>query len=149
MVRIATTDDAPLLARFLHDFNAEFEDATPGTAVLEPRVRAFIEGGAMTYLLGGDGPDGFAQVSFQPTIWADAPIMYLHELYVVPERRNEGTGHMLMEAILELARMRGAAGAEVVTGEGDAAARYLYASFGFVNHESDGSRMLFYELDFE
>jgi len=134
----------------LHDFNTEFSEPTPGTEVLSRRVLALIENGAMTYLLGGEGPDGFAQVSFRPSIWADEPVGYLEELYVVPERRGEGIGRAIMNAVLELARERGAAGMEVVTGEDDTAARSLYESVGFAN-EIEGeekARALFYELNF-
>ncbi len=134
----------------LHDFNTEFSEPTPGTEVLTRRVRAFIESGAMTYLLGGAGPDGFAQVSFRPSVWADEPVGYLEELYVAPDRRGEGIGRAIMGAVLELARERGAAGIEVVTGEEDTAARSLYESVGFAN-EIEGeekARALFYELNF-
>ncbi len=150
MVRKSNRDDAPLIARMLHDFNTEFSEPTPGTDILSRRVLCFIESGAMTYQLGGAGPDGFAQVSFRPSIWADEPVGYLEELYVVPDCRGEGTGRVLMNAVLELARERGAAGMEVVTGENDTAARSLYESVGFAN-ETEGkekARALFYELDF-
>lgn len=152
-VRFATPDDAPLLARMLHDFNTEFDEPSPGTVILTRRAFAFIDNGEMTYLLGGSGPDdcsGFAQVSFRPSIWADEPIGYLEELYVVPDRRGQGIGRAIMNAVLELAHERGAAGMEVVTGEDDTAARALYESFGFAN-EIEGehnARSLFYELNF-
>jgi ribosomal protein S18 acetylase RimI-like enzyme len=150
MVRQATSQDAPLIARMLHDFNTEFSEPTPGTEVLSRRVLAFIESGAMTYLLGGSGPDGFAQLSFRPSVWADEPVGYLEELYVVPGRRGQGVGREIMNAVLELACERGAAGMEVVTGEDDTAARSLYESLGFAN-EIEGeknARALFYELNF-
>lgn len=134
----------------LHEFNTEFSEPSPGVDVLTRRVAAFIESGAMTYLLGGEGPDGFAQVSFRPSVWADEPVGYLEELYVVPGRRGEGIGRAIMNAVLGLARDRGAAGMEMVTGEDDTAARSLYESVGFVN-EIEGeqnARALFYELNF-
>jgi GNAT superfamily N-acetyltransferase len=150
MVRPANSRDAPLIARMLHDFNTEFSEPTPGTDVLSRRVLAFIESGAMTYLLGGAGPDGFAQVSFRPSVWADEPVGYLEELYVVPDRRGEGIGRASMNAVLGLARERGAAGMEVVTGEDDTAARSLYESVGFANEieGEENARSLFYELNF-
>lgn len=150
VVRRADHDDAALIARFLHDFNTEYSEPSPGVEVLARRVAAFIENGAMTYLLGGEGPDGFAQVSFRPSVWADEPVGYLEELYVIPAMRGQGIGRALMEAVLALARERGAAGMEVVTGEDDTAARALYESFGFVNEIEgpENSRSLFYELDF-
>ncbi|MFN2612691.1 MAG: GNAT family N-acetyltransferase [Solirubrobacterales bacterium] len=150
MVRQANGDDAPLIARMLHEFNAEFSEPTPGTDVLSGRVLEFIESGAMIYLLGGEGPDGFAQISFHPSVWAQEPVGYLEELYVVPDRRGGGVGRAIMDAVLELARERGAAGMEVVTGEDDTAARALYESLGFAN-EIEGesnARALFYELSF-
>ncbi len=142
----------PLIARMLHDFNIEFSEPTPGAEVLERRVLAFVEDGRMTYLLGGDGRAtalGFAQVSFRPSVWADEPIGYLEELYVVPERRGEGIGRALMEAVLALAREHGAAGMEVITGEDDTAARALYESVGFRNQieGEENARALFYELE--
>ena len=150
--RLAVESDAPSLARMLHDFNTEYGDPSPGVEVLSGRVAEFITGDVKRYLLGAEGeggdPVGFAQISFNPTIWSDRPIAHLDELYVVPERRGHGVGRALMEATLALARERGAAGAEVVTGEDDTAARGLYERFGFAN-EIDGpadSRSLFYEL---
>lgn len=113
-------------------------------------MRTFIEHGPTVYLLAGDGPDGFAQVDFHLSVWAGGPIGYLDELYVFPHRRGQGLGRALMEAVLALARKRGAAGMEVVAGEDDTAARGLYESFGFVNEiEGAGNaRSLFYELGF-
>lgn len=150
-VRQATPTDAPLLARMLHDFNTEFEDPSPGIDVLSDRVAEFIANETKVYLLGGDGPDGFAQVDFIRSVWSEGPVAHLDELYVVPERRGRGTGKALMAAMLEIAEARGAAGAEVVTGEDDTAARGLYESFGFEN-EVEGPQStpaLFYELNFE
>jgi ribosomal protein S18 acetylase RimI-like enzyme len=151
--RRAEREDAELLAGMLHDFNTEFSEPTPGTEVLMRRVLAFIENGEMTYLLGSEGvgdPAGFAQVSFRPSIWADEPVGYLEELYVEPARRGRGIGRAIMNAVIELAHERGAAGVEVVTGEDDTAARALYESLGFGN-EIEGeqnARSLFYELNF-
>ena len=152
MVRPATREDAQLLARMLHDFNVEFGDPTPGPDVLARRVAAYVEDGRKVFLLGGheEGSElGFAQVSFNPSIWSDEPVGLLEELYVVPDRRGEGVGRELMEAVLALARARNAAGMEVITGESDTAARGLYESVGFRNdiEGEERSRSLFYELD--
>lgn len=112
-------------------------------------MRRFIERDAKTYLLGGEGPDGFAQVAFIPSVWADEPVAHLDELYVRPARRGQGIGRALMEAVLALARARGAPGIEVVTGENDTAARVLYESVGFRNdiEGPERARALFYELE--
>ena len=149
-VRQATPTDAPLLARMLHDFNTEFGDPSPGVDVLSERIAGFIGDGVKTYLLGGEGPDGFAQVDFIRSVWSEGPVAHLDELYVVPAMRGRGIGRSLMDAMLDLAHERGAAGAEVVTGEDDIEARALYEAFGFEN-EIEGpqkTRSLFYELNF-
>jgi len=140
-----------VIARMLHDFNEEFEDPSPGPAVLEPRVRRFIEEQTKFYFLVGEDPFGFAQMDYIASIWSDAPVGHLDELYIRPDRRGRGSGRELMEAILADARGRAAAaGMEVVTGEDDTAARGLYESVGFENEieGADNTRSLFYELNF-
>ncbi|MGA7436462.1 MAG: GNAT family N-acetyltransferase [Solirubrobacterales bacterium] len=148
-IRFATAEDAALLAQMLHDFNTEFGDPSPGPEVLAPRVAAVISSGEMTYLLGGNEVDGFAQISFRPSVWSDGPVAYLEELYVKPDRRRQGTGQALMEAILDEARRRGAERIELGTGEDDFGARALYEKFGFRNEfeGENNARALFYELN--
>ncbi len=148
MVRFATTADSARLARMLHDFNLEFGQASPGEEFLRTRVADLIRTEKKAFLLGVDGA-GFAQVDLRPTVWSQGPVALLEELYVKPERRGNGLGRGLMTAALELARDRGAAMVEVVTGEDDTAARGLYESTGFKNRieGEDGSRSLYYELE--
>ncbi len=149
-VRHARAEDAPTLARMLHDFNLEFGEPSPGTRILEPRIRDFIANETKVYLLTDPKPDGFAQLSFNASVWTEGPIALIEELYVIPESRRRGLGRSLMEFILDLAASRDAGGVEVITGEDDFGARALYESFGFRN-EIEGeanARALFYELDF-
>ena len=58
--------------------------------------------------LAGDGPDGFAQLRFRPSVYEDALEAYLEQLYVIPDRRGEGLGRALLDAAMETARERGA-----------------------------------------
>jgi ribosomal protein S18 acetylase RimI-like enzyme len=148
-VRPATANDAADVARLLHDFNTEFDEETPGVAALEPRVRELIEAGEITVLLAGDGPDGFAQLRFRPSVWSDSLEAYLQELYVVPDRRGEGTGRALLEAAMDAAREKGASIIDLGTSEDDVAARALYESAGFINREGgpDGPVMYVYERE--
>ena len=108
-----------------------------------------IETGEVTVLLGGDGPDGFAQLRFRPSLYTGALDAYLEELYVVPERRGEGLGRALLDAAMQYSRDRGAEHIDLGTSEDDVAARALYESAGFTNRErsSDGPQMLYYERD--
>lgn len=147
--RLAAATDARDIARMLHDFNLEFGDPSPGPDLLEPRVRMFIEGDIKTFLLVGEGPAGFAQISLNPSIWTEGPIVLIEELYVRPALRRQGSGRALMNSILDLARSNDAGGLEVITGEDDTGARALYEDFGFRNEVEgeENARALFYELE--
>jgi GNAT superfamily N-acetyltransferase len=148
-VRRAGPEDAAQVARLLHDFNAEFDEPTPGVGVLSERARELIASGEITVLLAGEGPDGLAQFRFLRSIWTGALDVYLEELYVVPERRGEGTGRALLEATMATGRDGGATHIDLNTGETDTEARALYESAGFTNREGreDGPSMLYYERD--
>ncbi|HEX6229256.1 MAG TPA: GNAT family N-acetyltransferase [Solirubrobacterales bacterium] len=148
-VRQAGPDDAPDVARLLHDFNTEFSEPTPEVAVLSERARALLGNGEMTVLLAGNGPDGLAQLRFRPSVWTGALDAYIEELYVVPDLRGRGIGRALLEAAMETARLRGATHIDLTTGETDTEARRLYESAGFTNREGspDGPPMLYYERE--
>jgi ribosomal protein S18 acetylase RimI-like enzyme len=148
-IRRATVEDAGAIGRLLHDFNAEFDEPTPAAEVLAERAAAFIARGELTFLLAGEGPDGVAQMRFLPSIWSGELDAYLEELYVVPARRGQGIGRALLEAAMATARADGATHMDLNTGETDTAARALYESVGFTNHEGkpDGPSMLYYERE--
>jgi ribosomal protein S18 acetylase RimI-like enzyme len=148
-VRRADAADAEAVARLLHDFNAEYNEATPGPAALADRIRELLAGGDTAVLVGGSGPDGFAVLRFRRSITTPGLECYLAELYVAPERRGHGLGRALMEAAIDLARERGADGMDLGTSEDDVAARALYESLGFTNREGrpDGPVMYFYERE--
>ena len=148
-VRVAGPDDLGDIGRLLHDFNVEYDDVTPGPAVIADRLGGLMESGDSVVLLVGDGPDGLAVMRFRPSIWITGLECYLAELYVVPHLRGQGLGRALMDAVLAFARERGAGYIELNTGEDDTAARGLYERFGFSNREgkADGSSQLYYERD--
>ena len=145
----ASEADAAAIAQLLHDFNSEYEDYTPGAAVLTERIGELLAEKAITVLLAGDPPLGLGLFRIRPSLWAKAGDAYLEELYVIPERRRQGIGRALLEASIEAAREAGANHFELTTGETDTEARALYESRGFTNHEGtpDGPRMLYYEID--
>ena len=148
-VRLANAADAPAFGRLLHAFNIEFDEPTPDAALIVERATPLIETGEVTVLLAGDGPDGFAQLRYRPSLYTEEFDAYLEELYVVPERRGHGLGRALLEAAMEHSKEHGAAHIDLGTSEGDVAARALYESAGFTNREGgpDGPRMLYYERD--
>lgn len=117
--------------------------------MIAERAAPLIASGEVTVLFVGDGPDGFAELRFRPSLYTGALDAYLEELYVVPARRGHGLGRALLEAAMEHARECGAARIDLGTSEDDVAARALYESVGFTNLEggSEGPRMLYYERD--
>ena len=148
-VRRASAADAAEVARLLHDFDAEFDEPVPEVPVLTKRYAELLVSGEVTVLLIGDGPEGFAQLRFRPSVYSVSLDAYLEELYVAPPRRGEGLGKALLEAAMELARSEGATHIDLGTSETDVAARALYESTGFTNRERkpDGPVMLYYERD--
>ena len=148
-VRPASAADVSAFSRLLQEFNDEFDEPTPDADTIAARAAPLIETGEVTVLLAGDGPDGFAQLRFRPSLYTGALDAYLEELYVVPERRGQGIGRALLDAAMKFAKERGAAHIDLGTSEDDVAARALYESSGFTNREgsADGPRMLYYERD--
>jgi len=148
-IRCAGPEDAPEIARLLHDFNTEYSEPTPGVEALTKYSRQLLEEGEMTVLLAGRGPDGISLIRFRPCVWTGGPEAHLQELYVVPPLRGQGIGRALLEATIQLSREAGASGVDLNTGETDTAARALYESAGFTNREGspEGPSMLFYERE--
>ena len=134
-VREATDAEADAVGRLLCDFNREFDDPAPAPAQLARRIRELLAGGDTGLLVAGDDPVGLALMRFRLSIFTPGLECYLAELYVVPARRGQGIGRTLMEAAMDLARGRGAGYMDLGTAEDDVAARRLYESLGFDNHE--------------
>jgi ribosomal protein S18 acetylase RimI-like enzyme len=134
-IRRARPEDADVVARLLRDFNQEYEDPAPPQAEMAERIRVLLAHGDTVILLSGEPPVAIAVMRFRPGLWSPALEGYLAELYVVPDRRGRGIGRALTEEAIAVARAEGADTMELGTGEDDVAARRLYESLGFDNHE--------------
>ncbi|MBM3666604.1 MAG: GNAT family N-acetyltransferase [Actinobacteria bacterium] len=148
-VRIAVAGDADSIARLFTDFNREFGEPTPERGLVAERIADHIERAHSTFLLAGEGPDGFAQLRYRASLYIAGLEAHLQELYVVPALRGEGIGRALLEAALREAREAGAGYIDLGTGDDDTAARALYESAGFSNCEGDpgGPVMYVYERE--
>jgi ribosomal protein S18 acetylase RimI-like enzyme len=150
-VRRGTEEDAEVLAGLLKRFNAEYEEEPVDVDLTAERIRDLMATGEGVFFLAGEDPEppGFAYLQFNPSLYSRTRDAYLGELYVVPDRRGEGFGRAMLEAVLEEARARDATNISLGTSVDDTAARGLYESFGFTNLEGGegGSSMLYYELD--
>jgi len=159
--RVATASDAPLIARMLRDFNAEYDDPAPEQDWLAGRVAELLRQGATAVVLleatGTDSPDttgegsadGLALMRFRPSLWDDADECYLAELYVRPPRRGRGLGRALLTAAMRHASERGATYMDLATTNQDTAAVALYESMGFDRHERRGPDTVSYYFEID
>lgn len=149
MPRTATTADADLAlaARLLCDFSAEYGDPAPPPDVLAARLRELMARGEAAVAFADDDL-GVAVLRLRENLWSTAREAYLAELYVVPDRRNQGLGGPLLDHALDLARTLGADRIELGTSEDDVAARKVYEKHGFTRFEGPGGPLMFvYERD--
>lgn len=130
----ATAADAEPIGRLLHDFHVEFDEPTPGAAVLGERAGRLIARGEAVFLLAGE--DGIAQLRFRASVWTGRQDCTLEDLYVRPAVRGRGIGRAVLDAAIELARTRDAAFMEIAVSDDDTTAVALYERSGFAYHES-------------
>ena len=147
-VRRAAPADAAVVAALLDAFNTEYDTATPGPDVLTARLARLLPAGDLVALLAGEPPVGLAVVALRPSASYDGPVGLLEELYVVPGRRDRGTGTLLLQAAEQVVRERGGTVLEVNVDGDDTDARRFYARLGYLN--SDPGRedpLLYYYRD--
>lgn len=143
-VRLATPDDAVALAQLLHDFNTEFDTPSPGPGVLAPRLADLLAASSTFAVLAGTPAVGLALVTVRPNVWYDGPVALLDELYVAPERRDEGLGTALLAEVIEQSTARGVELVEINVDEGDVDAQRFYVRHGFSAAEPDTGERAFY-----
>ena len=98
-IRLAGAADAPAFGRLLQAFNDEYDEPTPPADLLAERAVPLIESGEVTVLFAGDGPDGFAQLRFRPSLYTGALDAYLEELYGPHRPRHERGRHRRAGAV--------------------------------------------------
>jgi GNAT superfamily N-acetyltransferase len=76
-------------------------------------------------------PVGFAYVSVQWSLERGGRVLWVEQLYVLPELREQGIGGRLLQAALDVARGRGCIAAELEVDDSHARAANLYGRAGF------------------
>lgn len=142
--RLAHVRDAAVVARLLDDFNREFDTPSPGVAVLTRRLEQLLAGGDVFAVLVGDPAAGLALVTMRPNVWYDGPVALLDELYVVPDRRGQGLGTGLLQAVERIVRERGGELLEINVDGEDVDARRFYERHGYRNSEQGKDEQLLY-----
>ena len=142
-VRRASSDDTTELARLLTAFNAEYDAEVPPLDVLEDRFRTMLGGPDFMALLAGTPAVGFATVSLRPSVYHEGRVGLLEDLYVAPERRNQGIGALLVDGLVAIARDQGWGQLEIQVDEPDVDAMRFYARQGFTSRDrASGDRAL-------
>jgi ribosomal protein S18 acetylase RimI-like enzyme len=142
--RLATVDDADVLAQLLHDFNTEFDTPTPGVAVLAASLRALLAADATFAFLAGAPAVGMGLVTLRPNVWYDGAVALLDELYVVPDRRGEGIGTAMIELLMTECRARNVRLIEINVDESDLDAQRFYRRLGFSDVDLDSGERASY-----
>jgi GNAT superfamily N-acetyltransferase len=131
-IRSATAGDVESVMTLLR---GQFEEhgivASPDT--LREAVRVLASDPARGAILVAFDPDavGLAVLPYTWTLEHGGLVGWLEELYVVPSRRSQGVGSMLLERALDLARLRGCRAIDLEVDSGHARAEHLYRRAGF------------------
>lgn len=145
-IRVATVEDAPVVAALLTDFNTEFDSPVPDLPTLTRRFATLLARADVLVLLAEDtAACGFAYLTFRPTPYSDGPLAQLEELYVCADLRDKGIGSQLLQKAIALTLERHGEEMHINVDEVDADTRRFYERHGFVNVEpGEDYRMLFY-----
>jgi GNAT superfamily N-acetyltransferase len=102
--------------------------------VLVQAVRSALEDDSSARILvarDADHPVGFAYVSVQGSLERGGRVLWVEQLYVLPELRERGIGGQLLQAALDLARAQGCLAAELEVDDSHGRAANLYGRAGF------------------
>ncbi|MBU0596353.1 GNAT family N-acetyltransferase [Candidatus Bipolaricaulota bacterium] len=130
VVRRLTPDAALIAARTIAEIKHGFEhDVVEREA---ERLRNWLEDRSNVFFaaLEGDRPVGFALGYLLDRIDGKAPMLFFYEIEVLPERRRQGIGTSLVEAMKSIARAERVAKMWVQTDPENAAARARYEQAG-------------------
>jgi len=115
---------------------------------LVPELEAHPAASVFLALVGGEFA-GIATCIGSFSSFDARPVINIHDLAVLPERRRSGLGWRLLERVEEEARALGCGKLTLEVKERNAAARRLYRAFGFNDPDGesppDSTRVLFLE----
>lgn len=106
MIRPATPDDVPVIAALIRAL-AEYEKLADQVVLEEAKLKEHLFGErpyAECLLAEDHGqPVGFALYFFNYSTFLGRPGIYLEDVFVLPERRGQGHGKALLQAIAQRA----------------------------------------------
>ena len=150
-IRLATPADAGSLGRMLHEFNTEFESATPTADDAARRFGDLLARDDVLAVVASPGSSdaptdvGFALLTLRPTPYSDHPLAQLEELYVRPDLRGRGVGAAIITRSLFEVVARHCEEMLINVDADDLGARRFYERHGFTDRDPDsGSGMRCY-----
>lgn len=114
MIRRATAADADAIWPLTREFAASF---TPDRNAFDKTFAALVERDDAFLAIGttASGAVGYVLAVAHPTLFANAPVVWVEELMVSEVVRRSGIGRALMDAVETWARDRGAAYVSLAT----------------------------------
>ena len=132
--RLASDEDAPVVAHLFAEFRDLLGGSSPSVTVIERGVRRVMKTGDGEFLLAfadDGGPVGFAQLRYRWSVWTDSPDGWLEDLFVSERHRRHGHGRGLLGEVISRARARGCGRLELDVLDANEEAIGLYRSLGF------------------
>jgi GNAT superfamily N-acetyltransferase len=129
----ARPDEATVLFGLLAAQLQEHAIPLPPELLAAAIAGALLDDGRALILVGREEgrPVGVAYLSFQWTLERGGSVLWVEELYVLPDRRGRGIGTQLLQAALEVARARRCLAVELEVETSHSRAANLYARAGF------------------
>jgi ribosomal protein S18 acetylase RimI-like enzyme len=131
MVRLATPEDAPEVARLMAGFRDWHGRDEPTDDVIARTVERLLDDPNTDFLLAGTPATGVCQLRYRLSVWTGTEDCCLEDLFVEASERGSGLGRTLVAAAMERARERGCARMDLDANEANEPAVALYRSVGF------------------
>jgi GNAT superfamily N-acetyltransferase len=110
VIRLATPDDVPTLARFNQLLAFESEHITLDTETITQGVAMVLDHPSLgRYYVACRGEEviGQTMISFEPSDWRNGLVVWLQSVYVVHEHRRQGVFKALYQHIKDVALQMG------------------------------------------
>ena len=152
-VRLATSVDLDRVVALLAAFRDFLGSHHPDDATLTSGVTTAMADAAADYLIADDPDlgDGIGLVQFRSmwSVWHNAPMGWVEDVFVDDACRGHGVGRALVTATIEHARRLGCARLHLDANSTNTPALALYRSFGFSSASSSwgGADDLFLRLE--
>jgi len=142
----ATLEDIPQLSELLSLLFAQEADFTPDTERQTAGLRTIIEHpevGCILSLRDGSAVVGMVNILYTISTACGGRVAIIEDMIVLPEKRNEGMGSLLLSEAIKLARAAGCSRVTLLTDRANESAIRFYERHGFGLSEMIPLRLFF------